>query len=212
MTRALIPFLVALLLVPAAKPQTPVSNAVVLTTAVLHRAYFERLPVPAGTAPWAWRVISGALPAGLMLEHNGVISGMPAAVGAYRVTLEATDSSTPPRVLTSDFIINVEPVLVIRWKTSPAVAGAAISGAVEVVNHVGRSVDLTVIVVAVNEFNKAFALGYQHFPLDPGPHVVDFGGTLPRGAYVVHADAVAEVEESNSIYRARLQTSVLNVP
>jgi hypothetical protein len=179
---------------------------------VLRRAYHERLTPPAGASPWNWRLVSGVLPPGLTLEPDGVIAGMPAATGDYAFTLEATDSSTPLKTIREDFFIKVEPVLVIRWKASSAVANGGIFGSLEVVNHAGQGLDLTVIVVAVNEFNKAFALGYQHFTFGPGTQPIDFGSTLPRGAYVVHADAVAEIADSNTIYRARLQTSVLAVP
>ena len=212
MIRAIIAFLVPLFLIPAAIAQAAAPKPVDLKLGVLGRSYFERLAVPAGTPPWTWRLVSGTLPPGLGLERDGVISGTPTTLGDFPFSIEATDSSTPPHNVIFDAIIRVEPVLVIRWRSSPAVANGGIGGAVEVVNHVGRSVDLTVIVVAVNEFNKAFALGYQHFNMGPGAQPIDFGSTLPRGSYVVHADAVAEVTESNSIHRARLQTSVLSVP
>jgi len=65
-----------------------------------------------------------------------------------------------------------------------------------------------VIVVAVNEIGKAFALGYQRFDLQPNNKDVEikFGSTLPRGQYVIHADAIAEVPGKRAIYRSRLQT------
>jgi hypothetical protein len=36
--------------------------------------------------------------------------------------------------------------------------------------------------------------------------IIPFGSSLPYGKYVVHADAVGELESANRIYRARLQT------
>ena len=38
-------------------------------------------------------------------------------------------------------------------------------------------------------------------------HVITFGASPGPGSYVVHADAVAEVGSTNSIYRARKQTA-----
>jgi hypothetical protein len=35
---------------------------------------------------------------------------------------------------------------------------------------------------------------------------IPFGENLPFGTYELHADAIAEVAETNTIYRARLST------
>jgi hypothetical protein len=40
-----------------------------------------------------------------------------------------------------------------------------------------------------------------------GDQVIGFGSSPGPGSYVVHADAVAEVASTNSIYRTRKQTS-----
>jgi hypothetical protein len=68
---------------------------------------------------------------------------------------------------------------------------------------------LTFIVLAVAENGRATAIGYQHFLLPHGTieKELPFGDTLPHGGYVVHVDAVGEVEKRNLIYRERLQTS-----
>ncbi|PIF29581.1 putative secreted protein (IPTL-CTERM system target) [Acidovorax sp. 56] len=47
-----------------------------------------------GTAPYAYTVASGALPPGLTLSTNGVISGTPTTPGSFNFTIQATDSST----------------------------------------------------------------------------------------------------------------------
>jgi len=64
------------------------------------------------------------------------------------------------------------------------------------------------VILAVAENGRATAIGYQHFPLNAGitSFEIAFGETLPRGAYVVHVDAIAEVPPKDAIYRARLQT------
>jgi hypothetical protein len=79
---------------------------------------------------------------------------------------------------------------------------------VVVSNGTKDAFDLTVIVVAVNEIGKAFALGYQRFDLRPQTKEMEikFGSTMPRGQYVIHADAIADVPDKNAIYRDRLQT------
>ena len=62
---------------------------------------------------------------------------------------------------------------------------------------------LTVIVVAVNEYGKAFTLGYQHFTLSAGTTSPDipFQMLMPRGRYRVRADAVGELLAKNQIFR-----------
>jgi hypothetical protein len=101
-----------------------------------------------------------------------------------------------------------KPALAIEWITPPRLQGSSINGSAVVTNWTDSDFDQTVIVLAVNEIGKAFALGYQHFTL---PHKsksvpITFGSNLPPGQYVIHADAVAEVPEKGAIYRARLQT------
>ncbi len=49
-----------------------------------------------GTAPYAYTLCAGSLPAGLSLDGaTGVISGTPTASGAYSFSICATDASTP---------------------------------------------------------------------------------------------------------------------
>jgi len=47
-----------------------------------------------GTAPYQWAVTSGALPAGITLASDGVLSGTPTASGNTTFTVTVTDSST----------------------------------------------------------------------------------------------------------------------
>jgi len=71
-----------------------------------------------------------------------------------------------------------------------------------------------VIVVAVNEIGKAFALGYQHFDLLPKTkeQEIPFESQLPGGRYTVRVDAVGEVSAKNRIYRAARQAGPFQVP
>jgi hypothetical protein len=71
-----------------------------------------------------------------------------------------------------------------------------------------ESFDLTVVIVAVPDNGRATAIGYEHFVLKAGESNVKipFGNTLPHGAYVIHADAIAEIASRNTILRQRLQT------
>ena len=165
-----------------------------------------------GSPPYNWKLISGQLPSGLKLDQAaGTIAGMPQQPGVYRLTVGAQDSSVPPLEAQRDIILTVSApgsALTIDWKQAPAIYHDEISGSVEVANHSDKPFDLTVVVLAVNDIGRATALGYQHFTLQPrAGQVIVFGASPGEGNYIVHADAVAEVENTNSIYRARKQTA-----
>jgi hypothetical protein len=91
----------------------------------------------------------------------------------------------------------------------PSVQSDTISGQLAVSNNLNESLDLTVIVVAINESGKAFVLGYQHFSLAPRTFnlAIPFASSLPFGGYIVHADAIGEDANTNSIYRTLLDSS-----
>jgi hypothetical protein len=202
--------LIFLILQATAQPQRPgaATNVTILPSAVVRQRYAQNLNQPNVNLSGVWhrRLTRGSLPPGLKLS-DFMISGMPLRAGTYSFEATITDSSTPPRVIRESFSISVEDGLTIRWTILPKIETDRIAGEVEVKNQTGTPVDLTVIVVAVNEIGKAFALGYQHFSFAPGVQKVPFHSTLPRGNYLVHADAVGEIARTKIIYRARLQTS-----
>jgi hypothetical protein len=176
--------------------------------ALLQQSYSFRPQASGGVPPLHWTVTAGELPLGLELADNGLISGVPKKVGEYRFTLTVTDSDQPAHHASKEFKTSVVAPLVLEWSRPPSVQGDRVDGAVKVTNGTKEDFDLTVIVVAVNEIGKAFALGYQHLNFHAGTadFEIPFGSVLPQGAYLVHADAVAEVPARNAIYRRRLQT------
>jgi uncharacterized protein (TIGR03437 family) len=56
-------------------------------------AYRFAMDAAGGRAPYAWRVASGQLPAGLVMSGAGVISGTPAGAGSSTVQVELRDLS-----------------------------------------------------------------------------------------------------------------------
>lgn len=159
--------------------------------------------------PLNWTITDGKLPPGLELDpKSGVISGTHQEAGQFRFTVAVTDSAVPPHTATREFLLGSAKALTLEWGGYPVVQGDQINGSVKVSNGSKDIFDQTVIIVAVNEYGKAFALGYQRFDLKPETANVEikFGSSLPRGQYVIHADAIAEVAARNAIYRVRLQT------
>ena len=181
-----------------------------LPRAILTVSYEAKLAAKGGVPPRTWAVIAGALPPGLSLDPaSGAISGAPTALGLFRFAVEVSDSDDPADTRTREFTLAVISALTVEWKNPPAVTQDGIIGSVRLANQTADDIELTMIVVAVNEIGKAFVLGYQQFTFDAQSTVpeVTFGSGLPRGSYTVHVDVIAEVPEKGAIHRARLQTS-----
>jgi hypothetical protein len=186
-----------------------------LPDAVAGQEYHATLRAKGAVRPVSWRIYQGKLPVGLTLAPaTGAISGIPRSTGPFEITVVLRQEGTPPTEVQRSYGFKVDVPLAIRWNSFPKVQGNSIVGDVVVTNNTDQPGDLTVIVLAVNEVGKATALGYQHFTVSPksSTPLIPFASSLPGGKYVIHADAVAEVESNNSIYRARQQTpSPLNV-
>lgn len=167
-----------------------------------------QLQANGGTAPYTWKLGQVALPVGLSLgEKTGLISGTPTTSGEFRVPVFVTDSSSPLQEAKIELIITITAALEVTWKQPPHVREGGIHGTLQVINHTPRTLNLTVIVVAVNEIDKAFALGYQHFAFKPNSSspIIPFGSSMPFGSYMVRADAVGE-DASQNILRSHVQT------
>jgi len=161
-----------------------------------------------GVPPYHWSAPASDLPEGMVLTSEGFLIGRPAKPGAVAVTITVEDSGHPAHSINKAFRALVTAALLLDWLRPPLIHGNRVDGAVQVSNGSKDDFDLTVIVIAVNAVGRATALGYQHFDLKAGATSIQipFGETLPPGAYVVHADAVAEIPAKNSILRQRLQT------
>jgi hypothetical protein len=169
-----------------------------------------RVPLHAtgGVPPYHWTITAGDLPDGIVFTPDGVLSGRPTKPGNFAITVAVFDSNRPVHTITKDFRSLVSAALLLEWLRPPAIHGNQIDGAVQVSNGSQDKFDLTVFIVAVNDIGRATALHYEHFDLKPGTTdlPISFSQTLPPGAYVVHADAIAEIPAKNTILRQRLQT------
>lgn len=194
----------------AAVGQATIQSLEVRTTtlpkAYVRRSYEARVEAQGGTPPLKWELTEGSLPGGVVFSHDGVLSGIPSETGEFRLTVTVRDSGTPPYERRQQLSLLVVAPLFAEWGRYPKVVGRKIEGSVLVSNQTDNDFDLTVIVLAVNDIGRATAIGYQHFPLKKNTAGIEipFGDNLPRGAYQVNVDAVAEVPANDSIYRARL--------
>lgn len=104
---------------------------------------------------------------------------------------------------TRSFSIETLP-LSVTWQQGPTKENGGIYGSVRVSNATAGEYEVVVVVVAVNSYGRATAMGYQRILLPGNTTRADlrFGAQLPPGDYVVHADAVAEMPLLGLIYRA----------
>jgi len=161
-----------------------------------------------GILPYVWSAASGDLPEGITLTPEGLLAGRPTKPGAFAFTLKVEDSGHPAHSINKEFQAVVAASLLIEWLQPPKVRDNRIDGVLQVSNGSKNIFDLTVVIVAIADNGRATAIGYEHFPLKAGVTSVPipFGNTLPHGAYVIHADAIAEIPTRNAILRQRLQT------
>jgi Putative Ig domain len=184
-----------------------------LPTAFVRREYRFQLQAEGGVAPVKWEISTGALPRGLVLSADGILSGVPGESGEFRFVVTVTDSGNPAHRRNQELVLRVIAPLLVEWSRYPKVSGQRMEGAVKVSNQTDEDFDLTFIAVAVNENGRATALGYQRFTLKKSTTDMEipFGENLPHGTYEVNVDAVGEVAATNTIHRARLVANKLDV-
>lgn len=191
-----------------------IGERLVLQTTTLPKAYLRqpyhfKLEAQGGILPLKWEVTNGSLPEGMDLTPDGTVTGAPAEVDAFHFVITVTDSGKPPRQLKREFTLDVVAPLLVDWSRKPRVTGRRVEGAIKVSNQTDQDFDFTFIALAVDPTGRATAVGYQHFTLkkNTDEFEIPFGENLPRGTYDLHADAIAEIAATNSIYRAHLQTA-----
>jgi len=182
---------------------------------VAGQRYSVALKAIGGQLPYHWSIQDPTLlPPGLFFDaQRAVIFGRPQSNHEFSVLVQVSDSSQPALTVSKLLVAASGAPLTVTWTANPEVQSTNIVGAVKVSNGSKDTVDTTVIVVAVNETGKAFALRYERLNLPPGTESPDlkFNNNVPSGQYSVHVDAVGEVAAKNAIYRDRRQVDGLAV-
>jgi hypothetical protein len=186
-------------------------NDIVFHTTSLPKIFLRKpvrikLNAQGGVAPLRWQVTRGELPAGLRLSEDGVLSGTALKPGSSTFVVTVTDNNKPPQERSQELTIRITAPLTVEWSRPPKVNGQRVEGAIKVTNDTDDDFDLTEVVMAVNEIGRATAIGYQRFTLHKETEGLEipFSENLPFGSYELNVDVVAEVAETNSIYRSRL--------
>ncbi|MBN9683173.1 MULTISPECIES: Ig domain-containing protein [unclassified Corallococcus] len=90
------------------RPLLRVAGPEPLADAVNNRAYTERVSATGGKRPYTFALAQGqALPAGLTLAADGLITGSTTQAGKTTFTVAVTDSDTPPQSTTGSLSITL---------------------------------------------------------------------------------------------------------
>lgn len=172
----------------------------------VHQSYQFALQAEGGILPLKWTLVSGDLPPGMKLGSDGILRGAPNNAGDFSFVVQVEDNAKPQNQRSQPFNLKVITPLLVEWLRPPHVNGQRVEGAIKVTNGTDQDFDLTAIIVAVNDYGRATALGYQHFTLhrDTSEYEIPFGENLPFGAYDINVDVIGEVPEDNAIYKAHL--------
>ena len=79
-----------------------------LTEATEGFAYKQQFAASGGTPPLGWLIKKGKIPAGLVLQSSGLLTGTPTQLGDFSFTLKAVDDATPPNVDQKAFTLKVK--------------------------------------------------------------------------------------------------------
>jgi hypothetical protein len=175
----------------------------------LRQPYHFKLEAQGGILPLRWEVTGGTPPPGIDLSPDGVLTGAPTEVDSFHFIVTITDSGKPVRTQKRELAFNVVAPLLVEWSKKPKVNGRRVEGSIKVSNQTEQDFDFTFIALAVDPNGRATAVGYQHFVLKKNTEEfeIPFGENLAFGAYDLNADAVAEVPDTNTIYRVHLATA-----
>ncbi|GAA4424744.1 beta strand repeat-containing protein [Acidovorax lacteus] len=110
-------------------------------------AYNASVTASGGTTPYQYTVTAGALPGGLTLSTNGVITGTPTAVGTFNFSITATDASTGtgPYTGTRGYSITVADATPVAANSSHTVAYGSSNNTVPLSITGGTPTSLTLV-------------------------------------------------------------------
>lgn len=78
-------------------------------SAVLNEAFNYTISAPGGNGPFTFAPVNGALPPGLSLGANGLISGAPTALGSYAFDYEVTDAANAKTLVIGRIDVSAPP-------------------------------------------------------------------------------------------------------
>ena len=96
-------------------------------------AYSAPVPLTGGNSPYTCTLAGGALPSGLTLGSNCVITGVPTTAGTSSLTVNASDASNPAETTTGPLTITIHPQPTLALTSPPsATVGTPYTGTIGV--------------------------------------------------------------------------------
>ena len=99
-----------------------------LPRAYLRQPYEARLEARGGIAPLKWTLTEGSLPAGVTLQPDGVLSGIPTETGEFKFTVTVSDSGKPAYQKSQSLVLKVVAPLLAQWGRYPKINGHRVEG------------------------------------------------------------------------------------
>jgi len=97
-----------------------------LPRAIAGTNYSVQLSATGGTSPYSWSISQGALPGGVTLNANGLLSGMPSSTGNYSFGITVTDANSETD--SKQFTLTVEAPKWVKTATSAYIRSMVTSG------------------------------------------------------------------------------------
>ncbi len=101
-----------------------------LPKAYLRTPYHFQVEAKGGILPLKWTISKGALPPGLTLTDDGLLTGAPTEVGEYRFTVTVSDSGKPGQQRNQELMLQVVAPLLVEWSRYPKITGQRVEGAI----------------------------------------------------------------------------------
>ena len=109
-------------------PAFAITTASPLPAGAVGALYSAQINVTPTTAPYAWSVVAGMLPAGLALSPvTGILNGTPTVAGNFSFTIQATDGASHVAAQAYTLLIVPPPITIAPASLPPGTVGALYS-------------------------------------------------------------------------------------
>ncbi len=135
--------------VAAAAPPGAISTAPTLPAGTVGVAYAVTLAATGGTPPYVWTTTQGALPAGLTLSNDGVLSGTPTTPGSSAFTIQVADAAQQSTSKAFTLVINAA-VVTMTSAFSHFASGGGWDSSIYLVNTSASAVNVDVKFIGDN--------------------------------------------------------------
>ncbi|MDB5529387.1 MAG: hypothetical protein JWR51_2490 [Devosia sp.] len=158
--------------------------------------YNRTLTASGGSAPYRYSITADALPNGMTLSPEGVLSGSPQSVGRFDFTVTATDSSTSTLSGSQSYSITVTEDALILGNVTVGVPGDSSNNAI-VVSVTGSNSGTTFVATqpahGTATRQDATIFNYTPTPGYYGPDSFTYGANTPFGTVSVPATVTINI-------------------